>query len=274
MSEARPFEYLSLVEAQQDLTARCLADPYFADITVLTDRIADIDAQVTKAVATLNAQDGKKPGACVIVLQPVANYANINAVAGPMDTLFTFLVLENPPLNHLDNGGSGKHALHLCRRLVDLFAVYQPLLLVTVLTPQKPCIVPASDPLAPVAYEVRFGAREAGGRAISKVALPEINITEGPPELFNVSLGCATPDVDIYYTIDGTHPWRGNPTATKFTVPFAPAFTCLIRACAFKQTLVGTDWIASDVNAKQCFRQLATEGGAALGTETPQGISI
>ena len=273
MSDARPFEYLSLVEAQQDLTARCLADAYFTDILVLTDRVADIDSDINRALGTLDADAGKKPGLCVVVLQPVANYANINAVCGPMDTLFSFLVLENPPLNATANGGSGKQALHVCRRLVDIFALYQPLLVVTVLVPQKPCIVPTQDPLAPVAYEVRFGAREAGGRAISKVALPTIVITAGP-DAFAVTLGCATPDVDLYYTIDGSHPWSGNAQAVLYLAPFAPVFTCLVRACAFKRTLVGTDWIASDVNALQCFRELGDEPGNALGTETPAAITI
>lgn len=274
MSDARPFEYLSLVEAQQDITARCLADPYFSDITVLNDRIADIVTEVSKAIGLLGAQTGKKIGACIIVMQPVANYANVNAVAGPMDTLFSFLVLEDPVLNDPASGGSGKQALHLCRRLVDVFATYQPVGLTTLLMPQKPCIVPTPGPTAPVAYEVRFGAREAGGRAISKAALPTITITPGPDN-FGVAIGCATSDVDIWYTTDGTHPWSGNPTAILWNgTSFAPTFTCLVRACAFKRTLVGTDWIASDVNAQQCFRELGDEPGNALGTETPQTITI
>jgi hypothetical protein len=261
-----------ITDLQADLAGRLNADPYFADVTVLTDRDKDIRAMVSKATGGAGAtRKAGKIGACVVVLEPVANDTNANALSGPIETIISIAILENPPIN-LGASGTGKHCLSLARRIHRVLKLYQPVLMSNPLIPSKPFCHPVESDLAPVAYEVAFHCTETDPTRYQKVSLPII--TQAWPD---VTITCPTEDVDIYYTVDGSHPWSGNAGATLYAGTFIPQANGLIviRAAAYKRN-GGILWIASDVAAEQYEASamfLAAPGGSPI-ISTPGGIPI
>jgi hypothetical protein len=232
----------TLRDAQEDLYQRALADEYLANVAIIKRDEGEIETEVIDALGVLNKRGGKI-GACVLVYQPIAEPAPAEVVGGVLNIDFTFLVLENPVLNR-ESGGTGLAALTIARRLIGIFHLYHPRKVVGCLTMQQGAIVPIQLPVAPVAYEVRFSAQEDLYTPNVRVTTPTITPSSGAAPQ-SVTLACATVGASIYYTLDGTHPYAGNPSAVLYTgTPVNVATAATLRAGAFK-----TGLIASDVNA-------------------------
>lgn len=231
----------TLIDAQEDLYRRALADEFLANVAILKRDDGEIGAEIIDSLSTFNARGGKI-GACAIALQPIAEPAPAEVVGGVLSIDFTWLVMEDPVVNR-DANGTGIRALTICRRLVGLFHLYHPRGVVGCLTMQQAAIVPVQTP-APVSYEVRFSAQEDFYTPTVRVTTPTITPSSGvAPQ--NVTLACGTPGAAIYYTLDGSHPYAANPAAVLYTgVPVNVAAAATLRVCAFKAGL-----IASDVNA-------------------------
>lgn len=234
----------NIVDIQEDARERALADSYFSDITVLSDREGDITSKINVALGLLTAKAAKL-GACVVVLQPTGSDAAPNAPGGPMRIELVFRVLENPVLN-LGASGTGKHALAICRRLVRLFKNYIAGGLAQGFVCEKPCIVPANDPIAPMAYEVRFWTVEGDYRNAQylQVSMPTITRTNPGVWPAQVTLACTTAEAAIYYTLDGKHPRSGGASSVLYAGgSVAVQQNQLIRAAAY----LAPSYIASDV---------------------------
>ena len=100
----------------------------------------------------------------------------------------------------------------------------------TVLTakPQQ-SIVPVVDPIAPLAYEVRFECRESNPDLFPKVAMPSITPKSGTSPV-EVAIDCRTLGAAIYYTTDGSYPSAVNKAATLYSTPFQVASAKKVRA--------------------------------------------
>jgi hypothetical protein len=232
----------TLRDAQEDLYQRALADEFLAGVAIIKRDEGDIETDIVDALGVLNKRGGKI-GACVLVYQPIAEPASAEVVGGVLNIDFTFLVMENPTLNR-GSGGTQLAALTIARRLVGLFHLYHPRKVIGTLTMQPGAIVPVQLPVAPVAYEVRFSAQEDLYTPTIRVTTPTITPNSGAAPQ-SVTLACATSGASIYYTLDGTHPYAGNPSAELYTgTPVDVATAATLRAGAFK-----TGLIASDVNA-------------------------
>lgn len=231
----------TLLDAQEDIYQRILADEFLAQVPVLKRDTGDIQADIADSLNTLNARSGKA-GACIIILQPLADPGEGEVAGGLLRVDFTFLVLEEPITNRA-GGGTALHALTIARRLVGILHLYHPRGIIGVLSMQKPAIVP-TETGAPVSFEVRFEAQEEYFGETLKVATPVLNPRSGAvPQA--VTITCATAGAAIYYTLDGSHPYQGNPEAELYTgAPVNVAVAGTLRAGAFK-----TGLIASDVNA-------------------------
>lgn len=228
-----------LTELQADLAERLRADEMFTDIPVLDERKGDLLDGINQALGTLTAVGGKM-GACVVVLSPTGNDDMPDAPSGPLSLSISVLVLEDVLVNG-GASGTGKEALTIARRVHRALKHYAPVGLCNALVPQKPCLLPVDNPLAPVAYEVRFRTTEARTAAL-KCGMPSIAAAgEAFPK--TITLTSATAGAAIYYTTDGTHPRSGNTAATLYAGPFALAATGTVRAAAFK-----TGYLGSDVN--------------------------
>lgn len=253
------FRENTLVDIQADLVARLNSDAYFADVSVIDERISDIDSEINKALGVISAKAGKR-GACVVVLSPIATdqYPD-NSFQGPLNVELAFRVLEHPTINDNATFGTRKEALSIARRVVRVMKHFVPGGYGQPLLPGNPVIRPASDEFAPVAYDVVFVTQEAVRQNEAKVSTPRIVAAYAP---FSVSISTPTSDATIYYTLDGSYPWSGNSAAVLYSAAFVPeGADVLIRAAAFKGF-----YIPSDVAALR-LESLGEEGGSELGLE-------
>jgi hypothetical protein len=232
-----------LTDLQTDLAARLEADDFFADIPVLTERKADVGSGIGKALGTL-AGKGSRAGVCVILMSPVAS-AEIPNLPGPvLDIELAARVLENVLINTGANG-TGKPALTVARRVARLLHHYRAEGLSQIVIADKPTIVPVEDPVAPLAYEIRFRSREGDLEPFAKVAMPAIAPNSGAPPQ-TVTLTCATAGAAIHYTLDGSHPAATNPAAALYTAPVLVQNPCTLRAGASKTACVASDTARAD----------------------------
>lgn len=231
-----------LTNQQEELFQRTKADTKLADVTVLNEFKGDIVSGIEEALGLVKKRTNKI-GACIILLQAIADPTPIEVAGAVLDTEFTFRVLEDPVTNSGANG-TGIRALTICRRLVRIHHFYQARGMMGIVEAKKPCIVPVTDQFAPVAYEVRFTSSEESFDPNLKVATPAIAPGGGVvPQA--VTLSCVTAGAQIYYTVDGSHPWSGNPTALLYAAPINVVAAATLRAGAFKAGMV-----ASNINAE------------------------
>lgn len=227
---------------QADLEARCNAEPYFADVVVVSVQPQDLEAELDQKLAALAGKGGKR-GLAILVLPVEDQHEELPEVQfAPLTLHIGFQVVEWVLLNRAA-GGTEKPGRKIVRRLRDLFAHYTPVGLVHGLVPAAQCIkrvTPAKRNR--LAWEVSFTAREADEEPLQKVARPTFTRAAN-----TVQLACATAGAAIYYTTDDSHPWSGNPAATLYSAPVAiPPAGLTLRAGAFQSGA-----IASDVQRQQ-----------------------
>lgn len=220
----------TLTILRDDLAARLNADEWFSTINVLTERKSDLLSAIEKSIGPMKAKGGKS-GTCVVVMSPVATDDLPDVGAAILSPVLSFRILENPLINN-SGVGTKKEALSTAKRIVMLMKHFSIAGVCTALIPDKPTVVPVADPVAPVAYEVRFRTRDDDGQTIPKVLPVSLSPTGGAAPQ-TVTLTCATPGAAIYYTKDGSYPWSGNATATLYTAPFSVTSPATVRAGAF-----------------------------------------
>ena len=221
---------------QDDVKQRIEADSYFADINVFAEVSEQSEELLKNPVAVLQDKAGKQ-GVCVIVEEPEGTDEHPNVQAGPLTFVLSCLVLEHTPTNRdTANGGTGKAALAVARRLHRVLKHYTPEGLANNLIPLRPSILPLEVAKGIVRYMVRFTAQEADDAPNLKVASPQITYAGGM-----ATITCATPTATIWYTTDETHPRSGNPNALQYAAPFAVDALDFIRAVGYR-----TGWVASN----------------------------
>ncbi len=233
----------SLTDLQEDLTARLQADAMVGTLPVLNERKADLLSAIKTGLGIMTKVGGKI-GACVIVMPLTGQVEYPDLPQAVMEEFVTVQVLEDPTFNNSTNG-TKLAALTIARRVARVLHQYRPVGIASCLIAAKPTIVLADNPLAPLAYDVRFKTQESDNEPWLKVAAPEFAPNGGDAPQ-TVTITCSTPSAAIYYTLDGSHPWSGNMNATLYTAPVSVAEAGTLRAAAY---LAGS--IASDVNAAQ-----------------------
>lgn len=239
MSDAMNDAFLD--QMQQELVALLKSDEVLGGLPILDERIGDIQLEVNKALGLVTAVDGKI-GACVIVQQATAEDRMSAAPGGILETVFTFLVLEEPTLND-DTNGHQIRALKIARRIVRVVKLYRADGICTSLTPSKQTITGLAIEGVSLAYEVRFHCTEIGQGVNQKVMTPTLAPNTGAAPQ-TVTITCGTAGVAIYYTLDGTPPWSGN--GVLYTAPVTLAAAGTIRARAFKAGMIGSNAAAAD----------------------------
>jgi hypothetical protein len=197
-----------LEDLQLIIRERLLADPYLADIPVFYERIKNLEVGITNALAVLTTRT-TKVGAAIMVMSPVASLYAEAIQQSPLDTEQAIRVLENPLFN-TGTSGTQKSALALARRILRVMNHFQAIGYCTVMTAEKPALVPVDDPIAPLAYEVRFKYREADGSVAKFNSPPTLSQTKGNPA--TVTITNNEPGSAIHFTTDGTYPHAGNGT--------------------------------------------------------------
>ena len=230
-----------LADIKADLASRLAADAYFSDIVVVTDRQGDIASKITRALSAISGKGGKC-GVAAIVMQPVGKVVSGNVPIPTMELELAIRVVENVVIN-LGATGTQKDASSIARRIVDVLHLYTAAGLCDLLQPKSPTIIPVEDPLASVAYEVQFTAREnQRGTRFDAFKCAQVSMAAAGSALpYTITLACGTSGASIYYTTDGTYPSASNTTATLYATPFTITTACTLRAGAVKTNLIASD---------------------------------
>jgi hypothetical protein len=210
----------SILQAIQiDAANRLLSDPYFANISVLTENLQDITFQIEKAIQEL--------GIVAIILTPTADIRNFADAPGPYLQSIDVLVevAENVLLNR-GQGGSGKTAQAMAERVLAILHGYRPAMITESIYASSPTItvVPSGDGL--LIYHIRFRTNGGINYSVPTVSTPVVS-TDGA----NVTITCDTSGAAIFYTINGTAP--GPRTGTLYAGPISPPTPRAIKAQAW-----------------------------------------
>jgi hypothetical protein len=214
-----------LTSLQQQCADRLLADPFFANVPVLTERIRDIESEIVRALGPLNEQGGKT-GLVAILLTPTAN-VNFENLFGPFfdDIRIVVRIIENVPINQDANTGTNIPAADAAEKICGLLHHFQPDSANGPILAQKPGITLGNDPNH-LSYDCRF--KTSGGLTAvpPQAATPVIAKTSGV-----ITLTCATAGAAVFYTLDGSNPMPRN--GTFYTTPFTLAGGQILNTRAF-----------------------------------------
>lgn len=224
---------------QQDIWGCLQADAFLAGRPgVLVEPGATAAVLAEKTTAALGAGADGTFGAGYLVL-PIesAEDENANLPQGPLKLPITVQFVENVVVNHGPRG-TGVPLRVYAARAEKVLKLYTPVGLTQALVPGNPVIAP----LTPGAdanlrgVRVSFFASEADAVPLVRLPRPQILPNDGQgnggthPQTVTITCSGAAA---IYYTVDGSHPWSGNPAATRYAGPFTVASAGLVRARGF-----------------------------------------
>jgi hypothetical protein len=214
-----------LQQIQTDCANALVADPYFANVPVLAERLQDLGSRVDIALNSL--------GVCVTVATPVATVRHPNQ-PGPYFERIQIVarVVEQVTVNqNTAAGGTGKGALEVAEYVCAVLHHFRPQNLGETVVCDDPTIKLASEPQR-LAYDVQF--RTQGGLAYP---LPVLDAPALAQSGETVSIAAATssstpvPGAAIFYTRDATFPSPRN--GALYTAPFATTTGQTVRASAW-----------------------------------------
>ena len=209
---------------------------------------AVISAKVANALGV--GTDGHAGVGFLVLPIESAEDENASLPQGPLKLPITIQFVENVIVNHGPRG-TGIPIRVYAARAAKLLKLYTPVLLTQQLTPANPVITqftPDRDDTLRIG-QVNFRASEADNTALIKLPRPQITPNDGQgnggahPQTVTITCAGATA---IYYSLDNSHPWSGNPTAILYSAPFTVSAAGLVRARAFA---VGPQYLGSDTAA-------------------------
>ena len=218
----------TLLTFQQEVADRLLADPFFANIPVVTEILKDISGTINTAVANC--------GLAVLVATPAAGKPFPN-VSTPFweDIDVTVQTHELPAMNNGVN--SSIRSLEVCEKICALLnPPWVPVTYSRALLPRSPTIrlVPNKTFLV---YHCRYSASGGVVYTPSQVATPVVSTSPTPVVApvssvpVTVTISCATSGAAIFYTLDGKYPAPRN--GTFYTAPFVISSAATLRTRAW-----------------------------------------
>ncbi len=209
---------------------------------------AVLEAKTTAALGA--GADGKLGAGYLVLPMETAEDDNANLPQGPLKLPVTVQFVENVLVN---NGprGTGVPLRVYAARAEKVLKLYTPVGFTQALVPANPVIAHfTSDQDANLRMgRVSFRATEADGTPLNKLPRPVITPNDGQgnggghPQTVTIMCPGATA---IYYTLDYSHPWAGNPTAVLYSAPFSMTTAGMVRARGFA---AGAQFIGSDTAA-------------------------
>lgn len=235
---------ISLASLQADLAAKLNAEPFFAPINVQLERNELYASEIALATVWQTPRGGRM-GVGVIVAMPEINVEDPDSPGPELVCRQTLTVLEEPNINQNPATGTGIFAEDIGIYLIALlhqFALAQNITLYArgnVLTPnRKSAGVRGVD----CRFEYRFTPA-----ALNKTATVPISFADPNQDTFVVTMSCATPGAQIYYTTDGSFPGPAAGAAAIYQAAFRAQTGTQIRAAAYAPavgaaaTMVGSD---------------------------------
>lgn len=231
-----------LEQLQLDIGARLESLPEFQYITVAVVRPRS-QGEATQIISKLDGTlagsvfKNGRCGAAVLINMPETDVPNPD-IPGPYLILSVKVrVIENPLFNM---GAAGSqisaeqislnilHALHQW----DTGSSGSPLYI------DQKASEPVTDYPEKIAYDCIVKTRHGLDPAI-KTSVPIVTQNSALPAASVTISG--EPGALLYYTVDGSLPWPGNPTATLYSGSFVQAEAVTIRAAAYKAGMQGSD---------------------------------
>jgi hypothetical protein len=234
---------------QRDILAAIASDPFLGTRIGVLVEPGDIESNIaTKLAKALGQGNNNESGVGYLVL-PIerADDEDISNPFGPYRLTITVQWVENVVINQ-GNTGTGVPIRIWAGRCAKVLKLYTPVYLTQSLVAQRPNISEFTEPTNKNLRvgQVEFTALEADATPLIRLSRPAITVA-GAGYPYAATITCPN-SVTIYYTLDGSHPWEGNPQATLYANSVNIAAPCLFRARAFgAATDFGT--IASDTAA-------------------------
>jgi hypothetical protein len=207
-----------LASIQQEIADRLLADAFFATIPVLIEVPRDMAFELQAGVAAAGTY-GVVQVPHAVVSAPTAP----GPIFDPVELAIRFR--ENVPV------ATGPHALEVAETALALLHLYRPPTFNEVICAAPQALQRVIEPNV-VTYEVRVRTQACAAYAVAQLAPPTI-ASAGLQSPQTVTLSEATPGAAIFYTLDGSQPSPGSPTAALYTAPFAVSAPGLLRTRAW-----------------------------------------
>ncbi len=203
---------------QLDIADRLLAEPYFSNVPVLSENLMDIDSQIEIAIAQL--------GVVVVVVTPTASVRKDQDYPGPYFEQINLViqVSENVILNR-GGDGIGKTCLEVAEHALAVLHGYRPQGIAETIFANNPTINLVNDPNGLLTYHVNLQTQGGLRFDIPVLATPTITAVGSTAEL-----ACATPNGQMFYTLNGKPPTPRNGTFYTGPVTVASGQTIKVRA--------------------------------------------
>ena len=237
---------------QRDLLACLQADAFLAGLPGMLIEPGAPEATVQAAVTkVLGPQPNGRSGAGYLVL-PVeqAFDDNPNLPLGPLKMPVTIQFVENVVVNRGPRGTNIPIRVYAARA-EKVLKLYWPVFLGKPFKPRHPVITeftPQRDETLRVG-QLNFETEEDDNTQVLKLPRPNLQPNDGQgnsgahPQTVTITCPGSTA---IYYTLDNSHPWSGNPAAVLYSAPFTVAAAGLVRARGFA---AGVQYLGSDTAA-------------------------
>lgn len=183
---------------------------------------------------------------------------NPNLPGGPLKLTLTVDFVENVIINQSANGTKIPIRIYAARAS-KILKLYTPVGFTQSLIPANPVISEFTDDKNKTLRvgRVEFTAYEADDAPMRRLDRPQITVSGNVTQLSDIRYQITGPSVtlaitqaaaaQIFYTLDGSHPFARNTAATLYTGPVAITGPCLFRCRAFG---TGDQQLASDTAAK------------------------
>lgn len=225
---------LNLVQLQQDIACRLLADAYFSDLTVVVLRNLIVANDVNAELVHLTVKDGKS-GAGVIVGMPSVVVKSPNVDGPELYGKVAIRIREQPTIN-LGTGGTGKDGEAIALRVLALFHKFA--------IEGVGSFYAAEDALQPFLDDAEgvVGYMATLNWHAAQTPDPRLVTPTISEAALAVTLATTDAGATIYYTTDGTYPaaYTGS-TATAYTVPFNVTSGTTVRFAAHQTGRLGSD---------------------------------
>ncbi|HSY18242.1 MAG TPA: chitobiase/beta-hexosaminidase C-terminal domain-containing protein [Candidatus Acidoferrales bacterium] len=215
-----------------------------------------IDAKLARVIGA--GTDGKLGVGYLTLPIERATDENPNIPGSPLKLTLTIDFVENVIINQSANGTKIPIRIYAARA-AKILKLYTPVGFTQSLVPATPVISEFTDDKSKSLRvgRVEFTAYEADDAPMRRLDRPQIGVTGDVTQLSNLRcqinsgqpLATVTQPAatNIFYTLDGSHPFERNPAATLYTGPVTITGPCLFRCRAFG---TGDQQLASDTAAK------------------------
>ena len=219
---------------QQDILGALQADEFIGARGGVLVEPGDIQSKISEKLARVigAGKDGKSGVGFLVLPIERAQDENPNVPGGPLKLTICIDWLENVTINN-SSTGTGIPIRIFAQRTAHILKLYTPVGLTQNLVAKNPVISEFTDDTnkALRVGRVEFTATEADFTPFNRLNRPQINVT-GSDYPYMVSV-VATGAASIFYTLDGSHPYVGNKSATLYSGPVTVTEPGLFRARAF-----------------------------------------